>query len=71
MTRPTTDIVLGHDRDGTKLQATFPETFRDRFYGAKSRSRDRQGLETMTNAEFVTMLLDVWEEYEEPRRDDG
>jgi len=40
--------------------------FRERFAAAKSRSEARLGMD-MTHAEFLELLLDVWEEYEEPR----
>jgi hypothetical protein len=39
----------------------------ERFKQAKERSRQRLERKELTHAEFLELLLNVWEEYEEPR----
>jgi len=63
-------------KDGVQMNPKFKlsikgdaaEDLGDRFRDAKERSRTRLGRKELTHGEFLKLLLDVWEEYEEPRR---
>jgi hypothetical protein len=61
------ETIITFSEDGDKM-LTAPSThhLRERFYAAKSRSKERTDLE-LTNAEFLELLLNVWEEHHEPR----
>lgn len=45
----------------------MPNELKSRFYEAKHRSRKRLERKELKNEEFLMLILDVWEEYEEPR----
>jgi len=47
--------------------ANVEQDLRERFIDARERSRKRLERDELTYAEFLQLLLDVWEEYEEPR----
>lgn len=65
MSRSQKRVYLNDSR--TDINPVAESTF-DRFKAAKARSRSRMDRTELTHSEFLTLILDVWEEHEEPRR---
>ncbi len=60
---------LGLNDSGQCLGDISKDTL-TRFREARHRSKRRMGRTELQNHEFLKLLLDVWEEYEEPQRFD-
>lgn len=57
------DLPSRRDGEASGLHATLADSQHERFHELKNQSMRRMDYRELTNGEFVTLLMDVWEHH--------